>query len=215
MFQPNISKEEVNKLPIEDFSKKIVVVETKEQVKKAFEVLNQEKMVGIDTETKPSFKRGVIHKVALVQISTDTVCYLFRLNKIGFPNELSDFLSNENIMKIGLSLKDDLNGLRKMRKRLVPANFIDIQVIAKNYGILELSLQKIYALIFGKKISKAQRLSNWENKELTLKQQKYAAFDAWAVLKIYQKFQVSEKVSKLHRKHSIAEIKLVAQKLFI
>ncbi len=194
MYPSNISKEELNTLPKEDFKGKIVVVENSEQVKQAFEVLNQQTVVGLDTETKPAFKKGVFHKVALLQISTDDICFLFRLNKIGFPQPLIDFFSNKKIIKIGLSLKDDLRSLNK-RKKINPQNFIDIQSIIKEYGVLELGLQKIYAILFGKKISKKERLSNWENGKLTEKQKKYAAIDAWSVLKIYQKLLKSEKIN--------------------
>jgi len=77
-----------------------------------------------------------------------------------------------------------------------PANFVDIQTIAQSYGILELSLQKIYAILFGKKISKSQRLSNWESPELTEQQQRYAATDAWASLQIYLQLMTEQKLSK-------------------
>ncbi len=194
MYASNISKEELNVLPREDFKGKIIVVDNKVQVEKAFEVLNQQTIVGLDTETKPAFKKGIFHKVALLQISTDDVCFLFRLNKIGFPQTLIDFFSNKKITKIGLSLKDDLRSLNK-REKINPQNFIDIQSIVKDYGILELGLQKIYAILFGKKISKNERLSNWENDKLTEKQKKYAAIDAWSVLKIYRKLLISEKIN--------------------
>ncbi len=196
MYISNISKEEVNLLPQEEFLGKIVVVENEEQIEKAIEILNKQSFVGIDTETKPSFKKGVVHKVALLQISTNDVCFLFRLNKIGFPKPLIDFFSNKKITKIGLSLKDDLRLLNK-RKKIDPKTFIDIQTIIKEYGILELSLQKIYAILFKKKISKSQRLSNWENKILTKKQQKYAAIDAWATLQIYQQLLKINKVDEV------------------
>ena len=141
-------------------------------------------IVGIDTETKPYFTRGTYHKVSLVQISTSDHCFLFRLNFIGLPAALAEFLADEKIMKIGLSLRDDLNGLIRLHK-FKPANCIDIQNIVKEYGILELGLQKIYAILFGQKISKSQRLTNWESHELTEQQQRYAATDAWASLEIY------------------------------
>ncbi len=193
MYSQNISKEELNLLPKEDFKGKIVLVENNEQLKKAFDLLNTQTVVGIDTETKPAFKKGVYHKVALLQISTNDVCFLFRLNKIGFPKLLINFFSNEKITKIGLSLKDDLRNLNK-REKINPRNFIDIQSIIKDYGINELGLQKIYAILFGKKISKKQRLSNWENDNLTEQQKEYAAIDAWAVLQIYHKLSKLDKL---------------------
>lgn len=195
MFQPKISKEEVNLLPVEEFSGKIHVIDSSKKIKKAFEILNSQQIVGLDTETKPSFKRGVVHKVSLIQVSTVDECFLFRLNKIGFPEQLAELLSNEKITKVGLALRDDLNGLFR-QQNFKPKGFVDIQNEVRNYGILELSLQKVYALIFGKKISKSQRLTNWENDVLTPQQQIYAATDAWATLRIYLHLLQEKKLSK-------------------
>lgn len=195
MIQSNITKEEVNQLPVVVFEGKITLVDELSNVQAAIQELNKATVVGIDTETKPSFSRGTHYKVSLVQIATVDHCFLFRLNKIGFPDTLSEFIANKNIKKIGLSLRDDLAGLNRQHK-LKPNNCIDIQSIAKSYGILELGLQKIYAILFGQKISKSQRLTNWENIELTEQQQRYAATDAWASLQIYLRLMKERKLSK-------------------
>ena len=121
----------------------------------------------------------------MVQLSTDDTCFLFRLNYMGFPASLGRLLGNADVMKIGLSLRDDFNSLRK-RVEINPQNFLDIQSLVLQYGIEEASLQKIYAILFGKKISKGQRLSNWETDILTEQQKRYAALDAWACLQIYK-----------------------------
>ncbi|MDD3322302.1 MAG: 3'-5' exonuclease domain-containing protein 2 [Paludibacter sp.] len=195
MFKTKITKEEVNLLPLIVFEGKITLVDDISMVQSAINELRKSKVVGIDTETKPSFTRGTHYKVSLVQISTLDHCFLFRLNKIGFPPELSEFLADEKVKKIGLSLRDDLSGLNKHQK-FNPGNFVDIQTIAQNYGILELSLQKIYAILFEKKISKSQRLSNWENPELSELQQRYAATDAWTSLQIYLQLMKENKLTK-------------------
>ena len=182
-------------MPLTGFSGKIYVLETPEQAVTALEKLNEEKMVGIDTETKPAFARGQMHKVALLQLATLDEAYLFRLNKMGFPPELGEFLSNKKILKIGLALKDDFVGLNR-HHRFKPENIVDLQKIVKEYGILELGLQKLYAVVFGQKISKSQRLSNWESPVLSEQQQVYAATDAWATLKIYLKLKKSKKLTK-------------------
>ncbi len=195
MFKTKITKEEVNTLPVVIFEGKITLVDDVSKVDSAVEELRKNNVVGLDTETKPSFTRGTHHKVSLVQISTLDHCFLFRLNLIDFPTALAEFLADEKIKKIGLSLRDDLIGLNK-RHTFRPAGFIDIQAIAQNYGIMELSLQKVYAIIFGKKISKSQRLTNWENPELSDQQQRYAATDAWASLQIYLQLITETKLSK-------------------
>jgi len=195
MLKTKITKDEVNQLPVIVFEGKITLVDDLSKIQPAIEELRKSKIVGIDTETKPSFTRGTHHKVSLVQISTLEHCFLFRLNKIDFPASLAEFLADENIKKIGLSLRDDLAGLNKHHK-FKPGNCVDIQTIIQNYGVLELGLQKIYAILFGKKISKSQRLTNWENPELTEQQQRYAATDAWASLQIYLQLMEEKKLTK-------------------
>ena len=186
VFQNIITKEEVAALPQETFDGEITVVSTEQALKKALATLANETIIGFDTETRPSFSQGVHHQTALMQLATRKHCFLLRLNKIGFPSALINFLGNPNIKKVGLSLKDDFHVLRRTHD-FKPDGFVDLQNILQNYGIDELSLQKSYAIIFNKKISKAQRLTNWEADKLTAAQKKYAALDAWACLKIYQK----------------------------
>lgn len=195
MFKTKITKDEVNQMPVVIFEGKITLVDDLSKIRPAIEELRKNAVVGIDTETKPAFTRGTHHKVSLVQISSLDHCFLFRLNKIDFPAALAEFLADEKIKKIGLSLRDDLNGLNKYHA-FKPANCVDIQTIIQSYGILELGLQKIYAILFGKKISKAQRLTNWENPELTEPQQRYAATDAWASLQIYLQLMAEKKLTK-------------------
>ena len=195
MLETSISKEKVNLLPLEEFSGEIIIVDSIGMFDAAIAALSLCPLVGLDTETRPSFKRGVIHKVSLMQVATADKVYLFRLNKIGFPDKLVQFLSDDKIVKIGLSLRDDFSGLNK-QKIFKPAGFVDIQSVVKEYGIFELSLQKIYALLFEKKISKSQRLSNWENETLSEPQRRYAATDAWATLQIYLKLQTMKKLTR-------------------
>lgn len=196
-FQSKITKEELNKMPLMAFEGKILVIDKDKDVATALATLSNETIVGIDTETKPSFVKGTHYQVALLQISTDTTCYLFRLNKINSQSEarIFHFLGNKNIMKIGLSLKDDFSRLHKLNNGK-PANFVDLQMIAKQYGILELGLQKMFAIVFGQKISKSQQLTNWENSDLTPAQQRYAATDAWAALQIYKQLKQEKSLPK-------------------
>lgn len=179
-----ITKEEIATLPLAEFQGRIIVVLSKEEADKAVSYLMKFPVVGFDTETRPSFKKGQHYKVALMQISTADTCFLFRLNHIGFPESLKRFLTAGEVRKIGLSLRDDFGALRK-RASVEPANFVDLQSIVGGYGIDAASLQKIYAILFRQKISKSQRLTNWEADVLTEAQKKYAALDAWACLKIY------------------------------
>ncbi|NLY25306.1 MAG: 3'-5' exonuclease domain-containing protein 2 [Bacteroidales bacterium] len=179
-----ITKEQIAGLPIETFPGTITVIDHINEVREAVRYLSSKPVLGFDTETKPAFKRGQVHKVALMQLSTEEECFLFRLNKIGYPDELEAFMMDSDIKKIGLSLRDDFAAIRK-RSDGIPENFIDLQLFVDKFGIEDNSLQKIYAIIFGKKISKSQRISNWESPALSPAQQSYAAIDAWACLRIY------------------------------
>lgn len=167
------------------FPGRIFVVYTESDAEKAVAYLKDQRIVGVDTETRPSFKRGTTHKVALLQISTQDTCFLFRLNRIGMPDSLQEFLMSDTL-KIGLSLKDDFNSLRK-RQDMHPdrGNWVELQEYVGKFGIEDRSLQKIYANLFGEKISKNQRLSNWEADVLSEGQKLYAATDAWACVEIY------------------------------
>lgn len=167
------------------FPGRIFVVYTESDAEKAVAYLKDQRIVGVDTETRPSFKRGTTHKVALLQISTQDTCFLFRLNRIGMPDSLQEFLMSDTL-KIGLSLKDDFNSLRKRQDmHLDRGNWIELQEYVGKFGIEDRSLQKIYANLFGEKISKNQRLSNWEADVLSEGQKLYAATDAWACVEIY------------------------------
>ena len=183
-FALHIDKNTIQALPLTSFEGEVIIVDLPEKVQEAVEYLSQFTILGVDTEARPSFKRGVHYPTALVQVATMERCYLFRLTHVGMPKELAQIFANPNICKVGLAFKDDLNGLRR-RRDFKPTNCIDLQSIVCKYGIMELGLQKIFAIIFGKKISKAQQLTNWENSHLTPEQARYASTDAWATLLIY------------------------------
>jgi ribonuclease D len=174
-------------MPREVFGGRIVVVDTDESLQKALVALADNEEIGFDTETRPNFSKNSHHRVALMQLSTNDVCYLIRLNRFPgrMPLLLDKFIKNDKVKKIGLSLRDDFNGLNHL-KHITPGNFIDLQNYVSDYGIAEMSLQKIYAIVFGKKISKRERLTNWEAYHLTEAQKRYAALDAWSCLHIYQ-----------------------------
>lgn len=181
-----ISKEQVAELETAVFPGRIIVIQSESEAEKAVSYLEKFELIGFDTETRPSFTKGVVRKIALMQLSTNDTCFLFRLNLIGIPECLIRLLIASDITKIGLSLKDDFAAIRK-RIQLEPKGFIELQSFVKKFGIENNGLQRIYAILFGERISKGQRLSNWEADILTEAQQKYAALDAWACLQIYNK----------------------------
>ena len=182
-YAHTITKEEVEELPMEKFEGRIFVLTNEKEANRAVDYLERYPVLGFDTETRPNFRRGKRNKIALVQLSTEDTCFLFRLNRMGFPASLKKLLGNADVKKVGLSLRDDFGAIRK-RTEIEPENFLDLQPYVGQFGIEAASLQKIYAILFQKKISKGQRLSNWEAEILTEPQQRYAALDAWACLHI-------------------------------
>lgn len=194
-FIHKIAKELIQTMPVDRFEGDIIVIDQPDQISAAIDYLKQQPRLGIDTEARPSFTRGIHFPTALVQVASLERCYLFRLTHIGMPKELADIFANNAICKVGLAFKDDIKGLRR-RRDFIPRNCIDIQSIARKYGILDMGLAKIYAICFGRKISKAQQLTNWENSHLTPEQQAYAATDAWATLRIYEELISTEQLPK-------------------
>ena len=180
----SIDKDELQGLPKAAFPGRIYVIQSEKETQKAAAYLQSQPIVGIDSETRPSFTKGQRHKVALLQISSTDCCFLFRLNMTGLTQPLIDLLENPSITKVGLSLKDDFMMLRK-RAAFTPRNCIELQDYVRQFEIQDKSLQKIYGILFQEKISKSQRLSNWEADVLSDSQKQYAATDAWACLNIY------------------------------
>lgn len=181
----NIAKADIAQLPVELFDGRIIVIHSAADVEKAVSYLKGQPILGIDTETRPSFAKGRTYEVALMQVSTEDTCFLFRLNYIGMPDALVDLLQDGRQLKVGLSLRDDIQRLQA-KHQFEPRGFLDLQHYVKELGIEAQSLQKIYALLFGAKISKSQRLTNWEADVLTDRQKAYAATDAWACVRIYK-----------------------------
>lgn len=178
-------KAQISSLPVAQFPGRIIVILTPGETEKAVRYLLSQPILGFDTETRPSFKRGHQHKVSLLQVSTPDTCFLFRLNHTGLTPALINLLEDRTVKKIGLSWHDDVNSLNKIGE-FKTSSFIDIQDLVRELGIEDLSLQKLYANLFNQKISKRQQLSNWEADILSDKQKMYAATDAWACIMIYE-----------------------------
>jgi ribonuclease D len=185
-FAQNITREEIDQLPLKTFKGDLIVVDTFEKINKSVEYLQKQRILGFDTETKPSFKKGKKNIVAMLQLSSAGKAFIFRLNKIGLPEGLAKILANPKIIKAGADIKQDLSALQKLGN-FIPDGFIDIQKFSNEFGIIDNGLKKLTAIILGFKISKAQRLTNWEAPELTSSQLVYAATDAWVCYLIFSK----------------------------
>jgi len=192
----SISKESLSELPVKAFEGKIIIIDYARDVKKVTPFLSKQKILGFDTETRPSFKKGVKNEVALLQLSTNNQAFLFRLNKTGLPKELTNILSNPNIIKVGVAIKDDLKDLNRLAK-FTPTGFVELQEMVKEYEIENFGLKKLAGLLLGFRISKAQQTSNWEAETLNTAQIKYAATDAWVALKIYKQLLKIDKTDSV------------------
>ena len=183
IFQANIDNDSVALLPAARFSGRVVVVDRDEMVDAACDDLQCFERIGFDTETRPSFRAGVSYKVSLLQLSTPDTCYLFRLCKVRLSNRILKILGSRRILKVGADVSGDIRQLRELRD-FHADGFVDLQHEASRWGIEEKSLRKLSAIVLGQRVSKAQRLSNWEASTLTEQQQDYAATDAWVSLKL-------------------------------
>lgn len=189
-----ISKEELNELPVESFNGEIIVVDYERDAKKIVHILKRADVLGFDTETRPTFKKGIKNNVALLQLSTEKTAFIFRLKKMGLPDCLKEILADPNIIKAGVAIKDDILALKKLG-RFNPSGFVEIQDWVKDFEIENFGLKKLSGLLLGFRISKAQQTSNWEADQLTEAQIRYAATDAWVSLEIYNKLKELEKAS--------------------
>jgi ribonuclease D len=185
-FAENISHDEIRDLELKWFDHEIIVVDNFLTYNKVIKRLSGIKQFGFDTETRPSFRKGRKNKVSLIQLATDNFACLFRIHRIGIPDELTSILSDPEIIKTGVAIHDDLKNLKHIRK-FEPAGFIDLQGFVKDYGIQSSGLKKLAAIVLGFRISKSQQVSDWEADELSEAQKIYAATDAWVCNRIYRK----------------------------
>jgi len=187
MFPRSITKDEIKELPIERFQGEIVLIDEEQDAQAAFDEIGKEKIIGIDTETKPAFKKGVFHKTALIQIATTKKVFLFRLNKIGFPIALAQLLSDPQIEKIGIAVIQDMKELKQQFMKFESKGVVDLNILCKTMGFENIGAKNLSALVLGHNISKRQQTSNWETPTLSDAQKYYAATDAWICREIYLK----------------------------
>lgn len=186
MFAATVTNEEINQLPVVHFTGKVIVVDSAQKMEQAEQALKNAQIIGFDTETRPAFQKGLMYKMSLLQLSTEDTAILFRLHLVELSPAIVDILQSDKVLKIGAAIRDDIKGLQKIKKHK-PAGFVDLQSIVGKWGIEGVSVKKMAAIVLGVKVSKAQRLSNWEAGQLTPAQIDYAAIDAWVCREIYVK----------------------------
>ncbi|MBR3471757.1 MAG: 3'-5' exonuclease domain-containing protein 2 [Prevotella sp.] len=178
-------KKAIASLPVVAFGGRIITVLSPGETDRAVDFLLSHDILGVDTETRPSFTKGHQYTVSLLQVATHDTCFLFRLKHTGITPAILRLLEDTTVPKIGLSWHDDIHSLSR-RATFKPGYFIELQKAVGEIGIQDLSLQKLYANLFGQKINKREQLSNWERSILTEKQKLYAATDAWACIMLYE-----------------------------
>lgn len=184
-MQLSINKEEIKLLPLIQFEGNMVIVTEEDSLASAINELSEHPIIGFDTETRPSFKKGEYHPTSLIQLSTDDKCFLIRTLSTGLTDPLIDFFENDDILKIGIALHDDLKDLKKVRP-FEPQGFVDLNTVATKMGMSNIGAKNLSGIFLKGRISKNQQTSNWENPILTEPQQIYAATDAWLCLKVYE-----------------------------
>ena len=195
MYLKSITKDEVNELPLFSFDGKIVTAFSPEQIDQAIDELGKAEIVGFDTETRPTFKKGQFHHVALIQLAVSGKAYIFLIQKSGLTDRLIAFFENPRIKKVGIAIHDDLIALKKKRM-FSPAGFVDLNKMAEQMGFENIGARNLTAMVLNKRISKSQQRSNWENIPLTPRQIQYAATDAWICQEIYHRLQKMDRSGK-------------------
>lgn len=205
VIKTKIDKKDIATMPVAAFKGKIVLIDTLAEAEKAVHFLMTLPLVGLDTETRPSFRKGANHKVALMQVCAgEDICFLFRLNRLGMAEPLRRLMEAERPLKVGVSLRDDILSLHR-REEFLPQGIVELQSRVKEIGIQDMSLQKLFANFFHRKISKSQQLTNWEAPQLTPRQQLYAATDAWACIEIYHELNRLEARKGSYRIETVPE----------
>lgn len=189
MIPTKISKLEINELPQGQFEGDIFLIEKPEQVREVLDDIGNRSFIGFDTETKPTFRRGTFHQVALLQLATEERAFLFRLNQIGLPGEVQEVLESKDIIKVGAAVLDDLRALKKLKPNFRPEKFFDLNEELKKVGFENVGVRNLSAMVLNMRISKAEQVSNWEASVLTERQKIYAATDAWACLEVFRKLR--------------------------
>ncbi|MBF0428096.1 MAG: 3'-5' exonuclease domain-containing protein 2 [Magnetococcales bacterium] len=179
-----LSKEEVNELPVKRWNGPIQLIRTDREAEEAVELLAHEAVLGFDTETRPSFRKGENYVPALIQLAGAEVVYLFQLKGMKQFDPIIRLLSNPETRKVGVGLDYDVKALQ-MVFSFQPKGFVDVGDVARTVAIASQGLRGLAANLFGMRISKRAQCSNWDNTELKKFQLVYAATDAWISREIY------------------------------
>lgn len=182
-----ITREELAQLAVRRYDGPVCLVATPQELARARHDLHREHVVGLDTETRPTFRVGQSHLPSLVQLATARAVYLFQLNRLDFSGALAEVLENPGIVKAGIALADDLLKLKKLFP-FEEKNVLDLATIARRHGLKQSGIRNLAGLILGYRITKGAQTSNWSRAHLSRSQIVYAATDAWICRELYLHF---------------------------
>ena len=187
-YKRSLSKDEINALPLRRYNGAVHIVNSKLMLRKALAGLTGERVLGFDTETRPTFGKGPENPPALLQLATSQATYLFQLQRVSLPESIRNILSNSEIIKAGIAVHDDIRVLQRIAP-FQAAGFVDLSDIARRNGLQTMGLRNMAANLLGFRISKTAQCSNWEAPRLSPKQILYAATDAWVSRELHFRIQ--------------------------
>lgn len=178
----------VEPLPVISFPGKIHLIQSDQELAQVAGHLRSAEVFGFDTETRPSFRKGEVYNVALLQLATEQNAFLVRLHGVHQVQILVELFENSNVIKVGAAIRDDLKSLQKKIK-FTPRQFIELQDLAKAKGLKNFGLKGMTAEVLRGMLHKGPKTTNWEAPDLTNRQLIYAATDAWVGLKLFEKLR--------------------------
>src|SRR3954466_1023082 len=183
-----LTRDEVNELPIRRYEGEVRLVESAAELERAIAEWRGERVVGFDTETRPAFKPGESYLHALAQIATAQRVYLLPLQRLDCKDALRTLLAQEHTAKAGVGMPDDMRALRKSFE-LAEKSIVDLGAVARRHGLKKSGLRYLSAPLLGTRIPKGTKTSNWAAPRLAPQQIAYAATDAWICRELFLKFE--------------------------
>ncbi|WBF69261.1 3'-5' exonuclease domain-containing protein 2 [Desulfovibrio subterraneus] len=187
-YKRKITKDEINELPLYRFEGQVELVRTEEELAAAVQRMRQENLLGFDTETRPTFRKGKINLPSLVQFACSDVVYLIQLNWLPLTESVKDLLADAAIVKTGVAVRDDIKDLQRL-SFFEDAGVLDLGEVARSIGLETHGLRNLAANLLDVRISKGAQCSNWASRELTTQQIQYAATDAWISREIHLRME--------------------------
>ena len=184
----DVSRDEVNELPIRRYEGPVVLIETAPALEAAMMDLRAERVVGFDTETRPAFRVGVSYAPALAQLATARSVYLFPLQRLDFEPEIAELMASPRLVKAGVSVRDDLRQLQKLFS-FEEKSIVDLGDVVRRHGLKQSGVRNLAGLFLGYRVPKGSKTSNWATPRLSAQQITYAATDAWVCRELYLKFE--------------------------